>query len=169
MCCFWLGVTGSIRDSKAPWLHCRQSRFCLDGPELLHPTVQLVLSSCQLPKQDALIACLLWGGWPLWGWHVPARLMCLLTALQAQQPGGFPRQSGPGQPARGQAPAQQHMTGQGSSPKIDPSQIPRPADRVTSRETAEFETRQDGHHAVPPSAQVQCLLFTQSMRGHAPR
>eukprot|EP00891_Asterochloris_glomerata_P005862 jgi/Astpho2/5862/Aster-02364 len=50
------------------------------------------------------------------------------------------------------------MTGQGSSPKIDPSQIPRPADRVTSRETEEFETRQDGHHAVPPSAQTRFIV-----------
>ena len=88
---------------------------------------------------------------------MPARLMCLLTALQVQQPGGIPRHSGPGQPGRGQAPAQQYMSGQSSSPKIDPSQIPRPADRVTSRETAEFQTRNDGHHAVPPSAQVRLL------------
>ena len=85
----------------------------------------------------------------------PGSCGCSLL-LQVQQPGGFPRQSGPGQPARGQPPAQQHMSSQSSSPKIDPSQIPRPADRVTSRETAEFETRQDGHHAVPPSAQVRC-------------
>ena len=98
-----------------------------------------------------------------------AWVMCLITAAQAQQPGGFPRQSGPGQLGHGQAPAQQYMPGQGSSPKIDPSQIPRPADRVTSRETAEFDTRHDGHHAVPPSAQVRCLLSAKSLGEYGPQ
>eukprot|EP00210_Caulerpa_lentillifera_P007345 g7021.t1 len=48
------------------------------------------------------------------------------------------------------------LTGQSSSPRIDPSQIPRPTEKE-SDPVVHFETRSNGSHQVPPAASARYI------------